>query len=122
MTVIVSFLVKYKPQFENFLSIADIDETQESKFFKVTIGVGVGVGVGIILIGVGVGSTFERSTGVLPEDCYRGHPASDAILSECSILTIPFSPQATTDHSFLIGAVKRSSSRFKDLAFPASKV
>ena len=107
LTVAVEVLTAYFKQPEYIELNAAIFATSASKVFVTTIGLGVGVGVGV---------------GVTAEDCYRGHPASDAILSECSILTIPFSPQATTDHSFLIGAVKRSSSRFKDLAFPASKM
>ena len=107
MTVVVKVLVAYDEHPAKVEPSAAIFATSESNVFVTTIGEGVGVGFGV---------------GVTAEVSYRGHPASDAILSECSILTIPISPQATTDHSFLIGAVKRSSSRFKDLAFPASKV
>lgn len=79
-----------------------------------TIGVGVGVGIGSTIGLTGVI--------VLSEDYCRDHPASDEILSECSIVTRPFSPQAMTDQSFLRGETKMFNSRFRDLGTPASKV
>ena len=84
-----------------------------------TIGVGLGSGVGIGSTGVTIGSTGVIE---LSEDYCRDHPASDAILSECSIVTRPFSPQAMTDQSFLRGETEMFNSRFRDLGTPASKV
>lgn len=71
------------------------------------IGSGVGVGVGV---------------GLTDEDVCKGHPASEAILSECSIVTRPFSPHAMIDQSFLYGLFKRLSSRFKGLDTPSVRV
>jgi hypothetical protein len=107
LTVVVKVLVAYDEHPAKVEPSAAIFATSESNVFVTTIGEGVGVGFGV---------------GVTAEVSYRGHPASDAILSECSIVTIPFSPQTTTDQLFLAGAVKRSSSRYNGLATPASRV